>query len=248
MYKFRLDGKVALVTGTNKGMGKAIALELARAGAKVIGIVRTEGREIKAEMLEKGYDYTELEFDLSNTAGIDDITKKAIAVHGSIEILVNNAGVIKIDPAEVHSAKDYDYVMDINAKAVFLLCQSVGKHMLDRGCGKIINTSSIHGIGGGFDCISYTASKHAVIGITKALSNEWAARGINVNAIAPGYTITDNTKGLREKTELVESITNSIAKKRWAVPEDIAPVVVFLASPASDYITGQVIRIDGGIE
>ncbi|WP_425539044.1 SDR family NAD(P)-dependent oxidoreductase [Microaceticoccus formicicus] len=248
MDKFRLDGKVALVTGTNKGMGKAIALELARVGAKVVGIVRTEGSQTKAEMLEKGYDYTELEFDLSNTRGIEEITKRAIAVYGSIEILVNNAGVIKIDPAEVHSIKDYDYVMDVNTKAVFLLCQSVGKHMLDRGYGKIINTSSIHGIGGGFDCISYTASKHAVIGITKALSNEWAARGINVNAIAPGYTITDNTKGLREKTDLVENITNSIAKKRWAVPEDIAPVVVFLASPASDYITGQVIRIDGGIE
>lgn len=248
MDKFRLDGKVALVTGTNKGMGKAIALELARVGAKVVGIVRTEGSHTKAEMLEKGYDYTELEFDLSNTRGIEEITKRAIAVYGSIEILVNNAGVIKIDPAEVHSIKDYDYVMDVNTKAVFLLCQSVGKHMLDRGYGKIINTSSIHGIGGGFDCISYTASKHAVIGITKALSNEWAARGINVNAIAPGYTITDNTKGLREKTDLVENITNSIAKKRWAVPEDIAPVVVFLASPASDYITGQVIRIDGGIE
>lgn len=229
-------------------MGKAIALELARVGAKVVGIVRTEGSQTKAEMLEKGYDYTELEFDLSNTRGIEEITKRAIAVYGSIEILVNNAGVIKIDPAEVHSIKDYDYVMDVNTKAVFLLCQSVGKHMLDRGYGKIINTSSIHGIGGGFDCISYTASKHAVIGITKALSNEWAARGINVNAIAPGYTITDNTKGLREKTDLVENITNSIAKKRWAVPEDIAPVVVFLASPASDYITGQVIRIDGGIE
>lgn len=248
MDKFRVDGKVALVTGSNKGMGKAIALELAGAGAKVIGIARTKGVEIQNEMSEAGYDYTELEFDLSNTEKIEEIVKSAIEVHGRIDILVNNAGVIKINPAETHTVEEYDYVMDINAKAVFLMAQSVGKHMLERGGGKIINTSSIHGIGGGFDCISYTASKHAVVGITKALSNEWAARGINVNAIAPGYTITDNTKGLREQVELTDSITNTIAMKRWAVPEDIAPVVVFLASPASDYITGQVIRIDGGIE
>ncbi|MDO5717578.1 MAG: SDR family oxidoreductase [Tissierellia bacterium] len=247
MDKFRLDGKIAAVTGCNKGMGKAIAIALAEAGANIIGINRTEAVELKKEMSERGFKYDEISFDLSNTEGISEMTEKAISFYGRVDILVNNAGIIRIEKAEDFKISDYDDVMEVNAKSVFLLSQAFGRHMIDNSFGKIINTSSIHGIGGGFECISYTASKHAVVGITKALSNEWASKGINVNAIAPGYTITDNTKGLRDNTEITDQITETIPIRRWAKPEDIAPVVVFLASPASDYITGQLIVIDGGL-
>lgn len=248
MELFNLKDKVALVTGSSRGMGQAICLGLAQAGARVIGLARSNNDETKFMMTEKGYEFKSVIYDLADFEGMDDLAKEVINIYGRVDILVNNAGIIKISQAEDHSLKDYSQVMDVNVKSIFLLSQAIGRDMIKNKSGKIINTASIHALGGGFDCISYTASKHAVVGLTKALANEWGKYNIKVNAIAPGYTISDNTKNLRKNTELTNQITESIPLKRWAKPEDIVGPVIFLASQASDYVNGELLVIDGGLQ
>ncbi|WIV13439.1 SDR family oxidoreductase [Proteiniborus sp. MB09-C3] len=247
MELFRLDGKVALVTGATKGLGAGMAVALAEAGAKIIGVGTSSTENTKKRVEAVDSEFYGIQADLSKPESISHIIKEAYSAYGRIDILVNNAGVLHLSDTESHSDEAWDFIIQVNSKAVFQLCREVGAHMLEQDYGKIINISSIHGLGGGYKVASYTASKHAVIGITKALANEWADRGINVNAIAPGYMVTDNTFNLRQNREKTDEITARIPKKRWGTPDDLKGPVVFLASEASDYVNGHVLVVDGGL-
>lgn len=247
MNLFRLDGKVALVTGATRGLGAGIAVALAEAGANVIGTGTSSFEDTQKKVEALGSKFHGIKADLSNPESISLLVKEAYSIYNRIDILVNNAGVLHLSDSEKYKDEDWDFILQVNTKAVFQLCREVGIHMLEQGYGKIINISSIHGLGGGYKVASYTASKHAVIGITKALANEWADRGVNVNAIAPGYMVTDNTSNLRKDKGMTDEITARIPKRRWGTPEDLKGPVVFLASNASDYVNGHVLVVDGGI-
>ena len=244
---FDLSGKCAIVTGASKGLGRAITLALAGAGADIVGVDRTPEDETAEEVRQLGRRFHVIEADLSGSARIADIVAEAERAHGAVDILVNNAGTIRRRPAEDFTESDWDDVMNVNLRSVFFLCQAAGRAMLRAGNGgKIINIASMLSYQGGFTVASYTASKHGVAGITKLLANEWASRGINVNAIAPGYFATDNTRALREDAERSKSILDRIPAGRWGEPTDLAGVAVFLASRASDYMHGSIVAVDGG--
>lgn len=247
MSLFRLDGRIALITGATRGLGAGMAEALAEAGAIVIGTGTSSLEETRKRVESVGSKFHAIKADLSDPDAIAPLVNEAYGLYNRIDILVNNAGVLHLSDSEVYKDKDWDFLLQVNAKAVFQLCREVGIHMLNQKYGKIINISSIHGIGGGYKVASYTASKHAVIGITKALANEWADRGINVNAIAPGYMVTDNTFNLRQDEEQTRLITDRIPKRRWGTPDDLKGPVVFLASEASDYVNGHVLVVDGGL-
>lgn len=244
---FDLSGKCAVVTGASKGLGRAIALALAEAGADIAGVDRSPEEETAEEVRQLGRKFHVIEADLSSSERIRDIVAEAERALGGVDILVNNAGTIRRRPAEEFSEADWDDVMNVNLRSVFFLCQAAGRSMLQRGAGgKIINIASMLSYQGGFTVASYTASKHGVAGITKLLANEWASRGINVNAIAPGYFATDNTKPLRDDAERSAAILDRIPAGRWGEPGDLAGVAVFLASRASDYVHGSIVAVDGG--
>jgi 2-deoxy-D-gluconate 3-dehydrogenase len=244
---FDLHGKCAIVTGASKGLGRAIALALAGAGADVVGVDRTPEDETAEEVRQLGRRFHVIQADLSDAACIPDIVAEAGRTHGAVDILVNNAGTIRRRPAEDFTEADWDEVMNVNLRSVFFLCQAAGRAMLRTGNGgKIINIASMLSYQGGFTVASYTASKHGVAGITKLLANEWAAKGINVNAIAPGYFATDNTQALRDDPKRSAAILDRIPAGRWGEPADLAGAAVFLASPAADYLHGSIVAVDGG--
>jgi len=244
---FDLHGKCAVVTGASKGLGRAIALALAGAGADVVGVDRTPEDETAEEVRRLGRRFHVIQADLSDAACIPDIVAEAGRTHGAVDILVNNAGTIRRRPAEDFTEADWDDVMNVNLRSVFFLCQAAGRAMLRTGNGgKIINIASMLSYQGGFTVASYTASKHGVAGITKLLANEWAAKGINVNAIAPGYFATDNTQALRDDPKRSAAILDRIPAGRWGEPADLAGAAVFLASRASDYLHGSIVAVDGG--
>jgi 2-deoxy-D-gluconate 3-dehydrogenase len=244
---FDLHGKCAVVTGASKGLGRAIALALAGAGADVVGVDRTPEDETAEEVRRLGRRFHVIQADLSDAACIPDIVAEAGRTHGAVDILVNNAGTIRRRPAEDFTEADWDDVMNVNLRSVFFLCQAAGRAMLRTGNGgKIINIASMLSYQGGFTVASYTASKHGVAGITKLLANEWAAKGINVNAIAPGYFATDNTQALRDDPKRSAAILDRIPARRWGEPADLAGAAVFLASRASDYLHGSIVAVDGG--
>jgi 2-deoxy-D-gluconate 3-dehydrogenase len=244
---FDLHGKCAVVTGASKGLGRAIALALAGAGADVVGVDRTPEDETAEEVRRLGRRFHVIQADLSDAACIPDIVAEAGRTHGAVDILVNNAGTIRRRPAEDFTEADWDDVMNVNLRSVFFLCQAAGRAMLRTGNGgKIINIASMLSYQGGFTVASYTASKHGVAGITKLLANEWAAKGINVNAIAPGYFATDNTQALRDDPKRSAAILDRIPAGRWGEPADLAGAAVFLASPAADYLHGSIVAVDGG--
>ncbi|PDO09936.1 MAG: 2-deoxy-D-gluconate 3-dehydrogenase [Candidatus Reconcilbacillus cellulovorans] len=247
MKWFDLSGKTALVTGAGTGLGRAMAVALAQAGADIVG-VGSSGRfdETRRAVEAAGRTFYGIQADLSREEELPGVVERALAATGKIDILVNNAGIIRRAPAAEHSAKDWHDVIALNLNAVFFLCQLVGRHMIERGSGKIINIASMLSFQGGILVPGYTASKHAVAGLTKAFANEWASKGINVNAIAPGYMITDNTEPLRNDPVRYQAILDRIPQGRWGVPEDLAGPVVFLASSASDYMNGHVLCVDGG--
>jgi 2-dehydro-3-deoxy-D-gluconate 5-dehydrogenase len=235
---FSLTGQTALVTGANTGIGQAIALAMDRAGAHVI----CAGRSSCAETLAMIPGARELRLDLTDPMAAGEVFAKT-----RIDILVNNAGIIRRADALDFSEADWDAVMDVNLKAVFFTCQAFAKAVLARGGGgRIVNIASILSFQGGIRVPSYTAAKHGIAGITKALANEWAAKGINVNAIAPGYIATNNTKDLRADPDRHAAILDRIPAGRWGRPEDIAETAVFLASPAAAYIHGAILNVDGG--
>ena len=244
---FSLAGRTALVTGARQGIGQAISLGLADAGANLILWDREQGgtAETAASVAAIGRLADEVAADVSDRAELERICAQLLAEH-SIDILVNNAGIIRRSPAADHSAVDWDEVLAINLTGVFRLTQLIGKPMLERGSGKIINVCSMLSFQGGINVVSYAASKHAVAGVTRALANEWAPHGVQVNAIAPGYIASANTQPLRDDPERSSAIVERIPAGRWGTPSDLVGAVVFLASSAADYVNGHILAIDGG--
>lgn len=243
---FSLHERVALVTGANTGLGQAVAVALAEAGADVIAVGRTEPRETETAVRTLGRRFLSIHADLANTDCIPATVASALSQFGHIDILVNNAGIIRRQDAVDFTEADWDAVVDVNLKSAFFLTQAVGRHMLQTGRGKVINITSLLSFQGGIRVASYTASKHGLAGLTRLLANEWAAKGVNVNAIAPGYFATDNTTALRADETRYREILGSIPAGRWGHPSDIGGTAVFLAAPASDYVHGAIIPVDGG--
>ncbi|MDO6693331.1 2-dehydro-3-deoxy-D-gluconate 5-dehydrogenase KduD [Aliiglaciecola sp. 3_MG-2023] len=246
---FDLSGKVALVTGASRGLGRAIALGLAQAGADIIAVASKKENvaETVAEIEKLGTsNVVALGCEQDKPEQVKQLVDDAIAAFGKVDILVNNAGTIRRAPAEDFSDEDWDLVMEANINGVFRLSRGIGKHMLANGSGKIINIASLLSFSGGITVPAYSASKGAVMQLTKALANEWAAKGLNVNAIAPGYFATDNTSALRADKERNDSISARIPAGRWGQPEDLAGAAIFLASSASDYVNGHTLLVDGG--
>ncbi|MFO6493087.1 2-dehydro-3-deoxy-D-gluconate 5-dehydrogenase KduD [Hafnia alvei] len=244
---FSLQGKVALVTGCDTGLGQGMAIGLAQAGCDIIGINIVEPAETIAQVTALGRRFLSLTADLRDTSVIPDLVARAASEFGHIDILVNNAGIIRRQDALEFSEKDWDDVMNLNIKTVFFMSQAVARQFIAQGKGgKIINIASMLSFQGGIRVPSYTASKSAVMGVTRLLANEWAKHQINVNAIAPGYMATNNTQQLRADEARSEEILHRIPAGRWGLPEDLMGPAVFLASPASDYINGYTIAVDGG--
>jgi 2-deoxy-D-gluconate 3-dehydrogenase len=244
---FSLEGRRALVTGASRGIGRAIALGLAEAGAGVVCTSMGAGAEETAAAIRAGGgEAWAVRADLSDRATLGPMLDEAERLAGPFDILVNNAGTIRRYPAVDYPADEWDATIRTNLDAVFFLSQRVGRGMVQRGRGKIINVASLLSLQGGILVPAYTAAKHAVAGVTKALANEWAASGVNVNAIAPGYVRTDNTRALQDDATRSAQILARIPAGRWGEPDDIAGAAVFLASTASDYVNGHLLVVDGG--
>jgi len=247
LNNFDLNGKVAVVTGCDTGLGQGMAIGLAEAGCDIVGINIVEPTETIARIESLGRKFLSLQADVSKTDTLSALVDQAVSHFGHVDILVNNAGIIRREDAINFSEKDWDDVMNINIKSVFFMCQAVAKQFIAQGNGgKIINIASMLSFQGGIRVPSYTASKSGVMGITRLMANEWASQGINVNAIAPGYMATNNTAALRADEERNAAILERIPASRWGTPEDLAGPVVFLASSASNYINGYTIAVDGG--
>lgn len=247
MNLFDLHGKVAIVTGGAVGLGGGMSLGLAKAGADIVIVTsRDANRDTQEQIEAMGRRVHTVVADLGDERALPGVVEQALQAFGKIDILVNNAGIIRRTPAADHSAQDWHDVLNLNLNAVFFLCQLVGREMIKQGSGKIINIASMLSFQGGINVPGYTAAKHGVAGITKALANEWAGKGIQVNAIAPGYMATDNTSALRADDVRSRQILERIPAGRWGTPEDLQGPVVFLASAASDYMNGHVLCVDGG--
>jgi len=245
---FDLDGKTALITGVSRGIGKAMALGLAEAGADIIGVSSSleAGSDIEKEITGLGKFFASYKINLENRNEILDSVTKIKSAHPVIDILINNAGTIKRNPAVSYTDDDWDSVLNINLNSGFVLAREFGKEMVQRQNGKIIFTCSLLSFQGGINVSAYTASKSAVAGLVKALANEWASKGVNVNGIAPGYIATKNTQALREDAERNKAIQDRIPAGRWGTPGDLIGPAVFLSSAASDYVHGEILTVDGG--
>lgn len=243
---FDLSGKGALVTGANTGIGQAIAVALAEAGADVAVAGRSEPVETLKLIEATGRKAVNIKADLSSTEPVQRVTDEALAGLGRVDILVNNAGIIRRNDLLDFNEEDWDAVMDTNLKTLFFLSQAAAWHMAERGSGKIINIASLLTFQGGIRVPSYAAAKSGVGGVTKAMANELAAKGVQINAIAPGYISTNNTAALQSDETRNRQILERIPTGRWGRPEDIAGAALFLASSASDYVTGHVLAVDGG--
>lgn len=244
---FNLQGRVAIVTGCDTGLGQGMAVGLAEAGCDIVGINIVEPTETHQLVTGLGRRFLSLTADLGQIACIAGLVDRAVAEFGRVDILVNNAGIIRREDAIAFSEKDWDDVMNLNIKSVFFMSQTVAKQFIKQGQGgKIVNIASMLSYQGGIRVPSYTASKSAVMGVTRLLANEWAKHGINVNAIAPGYMATNNTQQLRADEKRNSEIVDRIPASRWGRPDDMKGPVVFLASPASDYVHGYTLAVDGG--
>lgn len=246
---FNLNGKTALVTGGNKGIGRSMALGLAEAGADIIGV--SSSMPLKDGPVEKdvralGRNFTGYQADLTDRASLYDLLSRIKAAHEKIDILINNAGMILRSPAAQHPDEYWDKVLSINLDAAFILARELGREMLVRRSGKIIFTCSLLSFQGGINVPGYAASKGALASLVKALANEWAGQGVNVNGIAPGYISTDNTEALRNDPVRSKSILDRIPAGRWGEADDFKGPAIFLASPAADYVHGTILTVDGG--
>jgi 2-deoxy-D-gluconate 3-dehydrogenase len=244
---FSLEGRRAMVTGANTGIGQGIALSLATAGAEVLVVGRSSMTETEAAIRAAGGKATAVKADLGRTATVAALLDAAWQEHGPIDILVNNAGIIRRADAVDFTESDWDDVLDVNLKSVFLLSQAFARQVLATGrTGKIVNIASLLSFQGGIRVASYTAAKSGLAGLTRILANEWAAKGINVNAIAPGYIETNNTEALRNDPERSVDILKRIPAGRWGSAQDIGGTAVYLASDAANYVHGAILPVDGG--
>jgi 2-deoxy-D-gluconate 3-dehydrogenase len=248
LQQFDLTGKTALVTGCNKGIGKGMALGLAEAGASIIGVSSSlqPGSETEREINELGKSFKPYQADMSNRESLYAFIEKVLAENPQIDILINNAGTIMRAPAAEHPDDYWDKVLAINLDAPFILAREIGKHMIARGSGRIIFTCSLLTFQGGINVPGYAASKGALGSLVKALANEWAGRGVNVNGIAPGYISTDNTEALRNDPDRSNAILSRIPANRWGQPQDFKGPAVFLSSEAGSYVHGTILTVDGG--
>ncbi|USU07678.1 2-dehydro-3-deoxy-D-gluconate 5-dehydrogenase KduD [Sphingomonadaceae bacterium OTU29MARTA1] len=246
MNPFDLSGKVAVVTGANTGIGQAIAVALANAGADVACVGRTPAEDTVARIRDLGRKAEIVSADLSSIEPVGRVVDETVSKLGGLDILVNNAGIIRRADAVDFTEEDWDAVVDTNLKSVFFLCQAAGRHMIANGGGKIINIASMLTFQGGIRVPSYTASKSGIGGLTKLLANEWASKGINVNAIAPGYIATNNTAALQADEARNKSILDRIPAGKWGDADDLGGAAVFLASRAADYVQGHILAVDGG--
>jgi len=247
--QFSLVGKTALVTGCKRGIGKAMAVALAEAGADIIGVsasLESSGSKVERDITKLGRRFTAYTCDFGSRDALTGFVEAVTANHPVIDVLVNNAGTIRRAPAAEHPDEDWDYVIEVNLNSQFLLSKAIGKRMLERGKGKIIFTASLLTFQGGVNVPGYAASKGAIGQLTKALANEWAGRGVNVNAIAPGYIRTDNTRALQDDPVRSKAILERIPAGRWGDPTDFGGPAVFLASDASNYVDGTIVTVDGG--
>lgn len=248
---FSLEGRVAIVTGANVGLGQGIALALAGAGADIVAVSQRPAEETGSRVRALGRRFLKIDADLSSIEPVVGIVSQAVETFGRLDILVNNSGIIRRQDAVDFTEEDWDDVMNVNLKSAFFLAQAAGRHMIARhsaggGGGKIINVVSMLSFQGGIRVPSYTASKSGMAGVTKLLACEWASKGVNVNAIAPGYMATDNTTQLREDQKRSTEILGRIPAGRWGEPADLGGAAVFLASRASDYMHGAIVPVDGG--
>lgn len=243
---FSLAGKTALVTGGNTGLGQAIAIAMAQAGADIVVAGRSSAAETGKAVAQAGRRFYEVPADFSDPGCAERVVDDAVKATGAIDILVNNAGIIRRNDALDFTEDDWDSVMDVNIKSAFFLCQAAARRMVPAGGGKIVNIASMLSFQGGIRVASYTASKSAIAGLTKLLANEWAQKGINVNAIAPGYFATNNTAALQADPVRNEQILQRIPAGRWGDPSELGGAAVFLASSAADYVHGTVLAVDGG--
>jgi len=246
---FDLSGQVAVVTGARRGIGAGIALALAEAGADIVGVSATleeSGSVVQKAVEQAGRRFTAYRADFADRDAVQQLTEDITARHGTVDILVNNAGDIRRSPAVDYTDEDWDHVVQVDLTAQFTLARNLGRRMVERGRGKIIFTASLLSFQGGLNIVAYTAAKSGVAGMTKALANEWAAHGVNVNAVAPGYIETDNTAPLRNDPARFKAISDRIPAGRWGTPADIGGAVVFLASSAADYVHGVTLPVDGG--
>jgi len=245
---FDLTGQLAVVTGARRGIGRAMAVALAAAGADVIGVSAqvADGDAVGEEVTALGRSFEGVRCDFTDRAAVVDLGRRLAAADRTPDILVNNAGTIRRQPAVEHSLDQWDEVLAVNLSSQFALTQLVAAPMLERGRGKVVFTASLLSFQGGINVPGYTASKSGIAGLTRALANEWAPRGVNVNAIAPGYIATDNTQALRDDPDRSRSILDRIPAARWGQASDLGGAVVFLASRASDYVDGVVLPVDGG--
>lgn len=246
--KFSLEGKTAIVTGCKRGIGKAMAEALAEAGADIIGVSASlqPGSDVEKEVEKRGRKFASYQCDFSDRAALYEFIKKVKADFPVIDILVNNAGTILRTPAADHPDEMYDKVVEVNQNAQFILTREIGRDMIERGSGKIVFTASLLTFQGGITVPGYAASKGAIGQLTMAFANEWASKGVNVNAIAPGYISTDNTEALRNNEERSKSILGRIPAGRWGEPEDFGGPIVFLCSEAAAYMHGSILLVDGG--
>ena len=243
---FSLEGKVALVTGANTGLGQGVAVALAEAGAHIAAAGIVPADETAAKVKGLGRKFVDIDANLISIEPIPRIVEETLKGLGRLDILVNNAGLIRRADSVEFSEKDWDDVMNVNIKSAFFMCQAAGKHFIDQGAGKIINIASMLSFQGGIRVPSYTASKSGIAGITRLLACEWGGKGVNVNAIAPGYMATDNTAQLRADEKRSNEILGRIPAGRWGEPADLGGTAVFLASRAADYLHGAIIPVDGG--
>ncbi len=246
---FKLDGKIALVTGCKRGIGKAMAIALAEAGADIIGVSATlepNGSDVEKAVTALGSKFTGFTCDFSDREALKSFASQLLADHKKIDILVNNAGTIKRAPAAEHPDAYWDEVIEVNLSAQFLLTREVGAQMIKNGSGKVIFTASLLTFQGGITVPGYAASKGGIGQLTMAFANEWGSKGINVNAIAPGYIRTDNTQALQDNKERHDAILERIPAGRWGETQDFAGPVVFLASDAANYLHGTIVTVDGG--
>ncbi|MBO4252849.1 SDR family oxidoreductase [Streptomyces griseorubiginosus] len=249
MSIFDLTGKLAVVTGARRGIGRAMARALAQAGADVIGVsanLEESGSQVEKDVVAAGRSFEAIRTDFADPAAVRALGENLAGRERRVDILINNAGTIRRTPAAQHSDADWELVLQVDLTAQFALTRAVGAAMVERGHGKVVFTASLLSYQGGITVPGYTAAKHGIAGLTKALANEWAPHGVNVNAIAPGYIATDNTQALQDDPSRSKAILERIPAGRWGRADDLAGATVFLASPAADYIHGTILPVDGG--